>query len=169
MLPPSLAQLPAPTAEAEAISATLQSQIRAAIERAGGWLSFARFMELALYAPGLGYYSAGSTKLGEPGDFVTAPELSPLFARCLSRQVAQLISGGIRDVLELGAGSGALAAGLLRSLAALDCLPDRYFILDVSADLRARQQERLAAIVPELVDRVEWLEALPDSLRATVI
>ena len=120
MLPPSLAHLPQPSAEARQASKSLQSLIRAEIERGGGWLSFARFMDLALYAPGLGYYSAGSAKLGQAGDFVTAPELSPVFARCLSRQVAQLVEGGISDVLELGAGSGALAAGLLRALAALD-------------------------------------------------
>jgi SAM-dependent MidA family methyltransferase len=169
MLPPSLAHLPEPSAEARRISESLQSLIRAEIGSAGGWLSFARFMELALYAPGLGYYSAGSAKLGHAGDFVTAPELSPLFARCLSRQIAQLVDTGVRDVLELGAGSGALASGLLRALAALDRVPDRYYILDVSADLKARQQERLASEIPALLDRVEWLDALPASIRATVV
>jgi SAM-dependent MidA family methyltransferase len=169
MLPPSLAHLPQPSAEARQASKSLQSLIRAEIERAGGWLSFARFMDLALYAPGLGYYSAGSAKLGQAGDFVTAPELSPLFARCLSRQVAQLVETGISDVLELGAGSGALAAGLLCALAALDRVPERYCILDLSADLKARQQERIAAEVPELLDRVEWLDVLPGTLRATVV
>ena len=169
MLPPSLAHLPEPSAEARETSESLLSLIRTEIGQAGGWLSFERFMELALYAPGLGYYSAGSAKLGQAGDFVTAPELSPLFSRCLSRQVAQVVDAGVSDVLELGAGSGALAAGLLRALAALDRVPDRYCILDVSADLKARQKERLAAQVPELLDRVEWLDVLPGSLRATVI
>jgi SAM-dependent MidA family methyltransferase len=169
MLPCALAHLPAPSREALAASAALGALIRSEIERAGGWLSFARYMELALYAPGLGYYMAGSAKLGDAGDFVTAPELSPLFARCVARQVAQLIGPGVPDVLELGAGSGALAAGLLSELASVDRVPRRYFVLEVSADLRARQQARLATIAPHLRERVHWLDVLPDSLNATVI
>jgi SAM-dependent MidA family methyltransferase len=169
MLPSTLAHLPAPSREAQTASAALEAFIRAEIERAGGWLSFARYMELALYAAGLGYYSAGSAKLGEAGDFVTAPELSPLFARCLARQVAQLIGDGVMDVLELGAGSGALAAGLLTELARLDRVPRRYFVLEVSADLRARQHARLETMTPHVRERVHWLDVLPDGLSATVI
>lgn len=168
MLPPSLAHLPEPPADARAISESLEKLIRTEIGRSGGWISFARFMELALYAPGLGYYSAGNAKLGPAGDFVTAPELSPLFARCLSRQLAQLIDAGVPDILELGAGSGALAADLLQALAAAGRPPRRYFILEVSADLRARQQARLAA-VPGLLDRVEWLDTLPHGLHAAIL
>ena len=126
-------------------------------------------MELALYAPGLGYYMAGSTKLGAAGDFITAPELSPLFAQCLARQAAQLVGAGIPDILEVGAGSGALAAGLLETLAALDRLPRRYLILEVSAELRERQRERCARCAPELVERIEWIETLPERLSATVV
>ena len=169
MLPPSLAHLPAPSREAQAASAALETLIRTEIQQAGGWLSFARYMELALYAPGLGYYSAGSAKLGGAGDFVTAPDLSPLFARCLARQVSQLIAADVPDVLELGAGSGALAAGLLTELATLDRLPHRYLILEVSADLKARQRARLSTLAPHLFERVHWLDALPATLNATVL
>jgi len=126
-------------------------------------------MELALYAPGLGYYSAGSRKLGRDGDFVTAPEISSLFGRCLARQVAQLIELGFRDVLEIGAGSGALAADILRELAALDRMPDRYLILEVSADLRDRQGNRLAESARELAGKVSWLDTLPASFSGTMI
>ncbi len=169
MLPASLSHLPAPSPEAEAVSASLRAHIVAELEKSGGWLSFARFMELTLYTPGLGYYSAGSTKLGPAGDFVTAPELSPLFARCLARQIAQLREAGIPDVIELGAGSGALAGGLLEALAALDRLPERYLILEVSADLRARQRARLDALPPELLERVQWLEILPRDLEVVLV
>ena len=126
-------------------------------------------MELALYAPGLGYYSAGSTKLGAGGDFVTAPELSALFARSLARQVAQLIENGIPDIIELGAGSGALARDLLQTLAALKRLPERYLILELSADLRERQRHRIAEAVPDIIDRVLWLDTLPEKMDAVVI
>ena len=169
MLPRTLAHLPLPSADARAVSAALEAQLRTEIDKAGGWLSFARYMELALYCPGLGYYSAGSVKLGEAGDFVTAPELSPLFAGTLARQVSQSIGADVPDVLELGAGSGALAAGLLEALAELDRVPERYLILEVSAELRARQKARLGAIAPHLRERVQWLDALPDSLSATVL
>src|SRR3954467_2525030 len=113
-----MSDLPEPSADAREISAALTRSIAAAIEASGGWISFARYMELALYAPRLGYYSAGSAKLGTAGDFVTAPVLSPLFARCVARQIAQLIDCGIRDVIEVGPGTGALAADVLRALAA---------------------------------------------------
>src|SRR3954462_767005 len=130
MLPPYLAHFPAPPAEALALSTKLQQHIRASIAASGGWISFARFMELALYAPGLGYYSAGSTKLGPGGDFMTAPELSALFGRSLARQVAQVMESGVRDIIEVGAGTGALARDLLQTLAALKQPPERYLILE---------------------------------------
>jgi SAM-dependent MidA family methyltransferase len=161
--------LPPPSAAAMELSSRLQTLIREEIRAAGGWISFARYMELALYAPGLGYYSAGSHKLGAAGDFITAPELSPLFGRTLARQLAELLARDIPDIIELGAGSGALAATLLAELAMLDCLPQRYLILEVSADLRQRQQAHLAATVPQLADRVSWLDRLPDQLQAVVI
>lgn len=161
--------LPLPPPAALALSARLQTLIRGEIRSAGGWISFARYMELALYAPGLGYYSAGSHKLGAAGDFITAPELSPLFGRTLARQVAELLAQDIPDIVELGAGSGALAATLLAELATLKQLPQRYLILEVSADLRQRQQAHLAATVPQLADRVSWLDRLPEQLQAIVI
>ena len=161
--------LPLPPADALEVSAHLHTLIESEISAAGGWISFARYMALALYAPGLGYYSAGSRKLGPAGDFITAPELSPLFGRTLARQLAELIRQDLPDILELGAGSGALATVVLPELAALDCLPQRYLILEVSADLRQRQQARLAQAVPQLADRVHWLDALPERLSGTVI
>ncbi|QNM96449.1 class I SAM-dependent methyltransferase [Chitinimonas koreensis] len=156
-----MTSLPAPSAEQSAASRALVETVRAEIARAGGWLPFADYMRLALYAPGLGYYAGGSRKFGAAGDFVTAPELSPLFGRTLARPVAQVLAAVGGDVLEVGAGSGRLAADLLAELAALDRLPARYRILEVSAELAARQRETIAAALPQLVDRVEWLDALP--------
>jgi SAM-dependent MidA family methyltransferase len=120
-------------------------------------------MELALYAPGLGYYAAGSRKFGSEGDFVTAPEISPLFSRCLARQCAPVLEalGGGGDILEFGAGSGAMAVHVLRELAALERLPAHYFILEISPELAQRQRENLHAQVPELAGRVRWLDRLP--------
>jgi SAM-dependent MidA family methyltransferase len=169
MLPSHLAHLPAPPAEALDLSFQVQKHIRSAIEAAAGWISFARYMELALYAPGLGYYSAGSAKLGGAGDFVTAPEISPLFAQSLARQVAELIGLGIPDVIEVGAGNGTLAADLLQALSAIDRLPERYRILEVSADLQKRQRELIAQRVPHLLGRVQWLDVLPGSTQAVLI
>lgn len=165
-LPPHLAHLPPPSPEAAALSDALCAHIANDITAHGGWISFARYMELALYAPGLGYYAAGARKLGTAGDFITAPEMTPLFAQCLARQVAQL---ELPNVLELGAGSGALAAELLLELERLGCLPASYFILEVSADLRERQRERLASLPRALAQRVHWLDALPDDFVGVMV
>ncbi|MGH8296809.1 MAG: class I SAM-dependent methyltransferase, partial [Steroidobacteraceae bacterium] len=121
---------------------------------------FERFMELALYAPGLGYYSAGSVKLGPAGDFVTAPEISDLFSRCVARQCAQALGGG-GEILELGAGTGRMAAVILEALAAAGRLPGRYAILEVSADLAQRQRARLGNLPREIREKVVWLDRLP--------
>ncbi len=154
--------LPVPDAQELAHSEVLAELIRREIHDAGGHLDFARFMQLALYAPGLGYYSAGLTKFGACGDFVTAPELGALFARCLAHQCVPLMQElGNADVLEVGAGSGALAADLLRELECLEQLPRTYYILELSADLRQRQAQRLAQQVPHLAARVQWLDTLP--------
>ncbi|MEN8176446.1 MAG: SAM-dependent methyltransferase [Pseudomonadota bacterium] len=136
-----------------------------------GGLPFERFMEMALYAPGLGYYVAGTRKFGEGGDFVTAPEISPLFSRCLARQLAQVLAGVSGNaVLELGAGSGVMAADMLAELEVLGTLPDSYRILEVSPELRQRQARTLDRRVPHLADRVAWLDALPDRpLRGAVV
>jgi SAM-dependent MidA family methyltransferase len=133
-------------------------------EMSTGPIDFSRFMELALYAPGLGYYSAGKTKFGESGDFVTAPELGNVFARCLARQCAQVLdelNGG--DILEAGAGNGALAADILLELENLQQLPRHYYILELSADLRQRQHHRIAGIAPHLLERVRWLDDFPET------
>ncbi len=161
--------LPSPGPEAAQHSTRLCSLIRDEIAAQGGWISFARYMELALYAPGLGYYTAGAHKFGEAGDFVTAPELSPLFGRTLARQVAQIMAASAPYVLELGAGSGKLAADLLGELERLGSLPDGYAILEVSADLRARQQALLQERLPHLLGRVRWLDALPEELSGAVV
>jgi SAM-dependent MidA family methyltransferase len=155
--------LPALTAEEASHSAAVSGLIREQIAAAGGWLSFEHFMELALYAPGLGYYSAGSHKIGAGGDFVTAPEVSDLFSRCLARQCAAVLRGcGHGEILELGAGTGRMAAALLAALAESDALPERYAILEVSADLAARQRQRLGELPPALRSRVVWLTRLPE-------
>src|SRR3984893_9108715 len=130
---------------------------------AAGWLSFERFMDVALYAPGLGYYSAGAHKLGAGGDFTTAPEISRLFGACVARQCAEVLGAlGGGDILEIGAGSGRLAADILLRLESLGTLPDRYRILDLSADLRERQRRYLAECLPaHLAERVHWLDQPP--------
>src|SRR5690242_11487473 len=152
---------PALSPEEEAHSRAATALIRERVRAAGGWLSFEQFMELALYAPGLGYYSAGSVKLGIGGDFVTAPEVSDLFSRCVARQCAQALGGG-GEILELGAGTGRMAAVILATLAADGRLPARYAILEVSADLAERQRERLGGLPREIRERVVWLDRLPE-------
>lgn len=161
--------LPSPSPLEAAHAARVADLIRDEVEAAGGWLSFERFMELALYAPGLGYYSAGSAKLGADGDFVTAPEMSDLFSRCLARQCAEVLGQTGGEILELGAGTGRMAGVILTELAARDALPERYAILEVSADLAARQRAHLAVLPPALRARVEWLERLPGEPRSGVI
>ncbi len=152
--------MPALSAEEEAHSSAVSALIRERVAAAGGWIPFDRFMELALYAPGLGYYSAGSVKLGAGGDFVTAPEVSDLFSRCVAVQCAQVLADG-GQILELGAGTGRMAAVILESLAALGKLPAQYAILEVSADLAERQRQRLGALAREIRERVVWLDGLP--------
>ncbi len=156
------AALPPPAPEAQAFVAPLLAQIRQAIASAGGGIPFAEYMEMALYAPGLGYYSAGLRKFGAGGDFVTAPELSPLFGRCLARQCHQILAAlDSGQILEAGAGSGRMAAELLAELERLHTLPERYLILEVSAHLRQVQAETLGRRVPHLLPRVQWLDRLP--------
>jgi SAM-dependent MidA family methyltransferase len=162
--------LPALSADEERHSEAVAALIRTELAAAGGWLSFERFMELALYAPGLGYYSAGSWKLGSGGDFVTAPEVSELFGRCVAAQCAQVLRATGGQILELGAGTGALAAAILTALDAEGVLPERYAILEVSGDLAARQRARLERLAPHLRARVAWLEQLPQTpLRGVVL
>ncbi|CAB1370930.1 class I SAM-dependent methyltransferase [Denitratisoma oestradiolicum] len=162
-------QLPEPSADAQDASRALVELIAREIQAAGGWISFARYMELALYAPGLGYYAGGSRKFGEAGDFVTAPELTPLFGQALAVQVAQVLAASAPVVLEAGAGSGRLAADLLLALERMGQPPERYLILELSGELRARQQETLAAEAPHLLERVTWLDALPEGFSGCVV
>ncbi len=156
--------LPDLTPDEAAHSAALVQRIREVIEAEGGWIGFDRFMQLALYEPGLGYYSAGARKFGAAGDFVTAPEVAPVFSRCLALQCAEVIRelGPESRLLELGAGSGVMAAELLAELERQGALPAEYWILDLSADLRERQHATLQQHVPHLLPRVQWLDSLPD-------
>lgn len=168
--PQSLSDLPLPAPDALAHSRRVGTHISGAIAAAGGLLPFSRYMELALYAPGLGYYSAGARKFGAAGDFVTAPEVSALFSRCLARQCAEVIALLEKaSILELGAGSGVMAADLLQGLEKLGRLPEEYLILEVSADLRERQRALLAARLPSFLPRLRWLDALPETFTGVVL
>ncbi|NNF40915.1 MAG: SAM-dependent methyltransferase [Woeseiaceae bacterium] len=162
--------LPRPEPLSAEHSARVADFLRRQIAASGGSLSFAEFMQHALYAPGLGYYAAGATKFGPQGDFVTAPEVSPLFGRIVARQCAEILAGDSEGtILEYGAGSGRLARDLLRALAELDALPARYDILEVSADLQQRQADYLKSELPELVDRVTWLDGPPQHHRGVIL
>ena len=162
-------EFPQPGPDAVRHSTRVIAAIREAIEQAGGWISFEDYMDLALYAPGLGYYAAGAHKLGEAGDFITAPEVSSLFGRVLARQFGEVLEElGGGDILELGAGSGRLAVDVLRELETLESLPDHYRILEVSPDLRERQQERIEQELPHLVKRVQWLDMPPREHRGVI-
>jgi SAM-dependent MidA family methyltransferase len=157
-----MSSLPIPNADAQAHSQQLALLIQDKISQHGGWLSFADFMQMALYTPSLGYYSGGAKKFGVGGDFVTAPEISPLFAQAVANQVAQVLVETQGDVLELGAGSGKLAVDLLLSLQALNQLPSHYYILEVSAYLRQVQLETMQKNLPQaLFERIVWLDTLP--------
>jgi SAM-dependent MidA family methyltransferase len=167
------ASLPLPPADAQAASDTLTARIGESIDAAGGWIGFDRYMALALYAPGLGYYSGGSAKFGrdarDGSDFITAPELSPFFARTLARQLAPLLAQGLPRLLEFGAGTGRLAVDLLLGLEQEGQLPETYAIVELSGELRARQQATLAQRAPHLADRVTWLDTLPAAFEGVVV
>src|ERR1700676_2838021 len=170
--PPSgdRAEMPTPTHEALAHSARVVAHIGRMIATSGGWISFADYMGAVLYAPGLGYYVAGSRKFGSAGDFVTAPELTALFGEALAGQVeAVLAQLPGSSVIELGPGTGQLAADLLSALASGDALPERYCLLEVSPDLRERQREHLRDRVPDLLPRVEWIDVLPEHWRGALL
>ena len=169
LIPRTPGTLPLPTADALACSAALCSRIVAEIDAAGGWIGFDRFMDLALYTPGMGYYAGGAHKFGAAGDFLTAPELSEAFAQALGAQVAQLLALGAPQIIEVGAGSGQLAADLLLELDRRDRLPERYCILELSGELRARQQATLSTRVPQFLPRLCWLECLPEDFDGLVL
>jgi SAM-dependent MidA family methyltransferase len=155
--------LPVPSSDALAASHALQHLIAADIERNAGAISFARYMELALYAPGLGYYSGGSAKLGKDGDFTTAPELTPLFGAALARVAAAIIAQSAPRILEFGAGTGKLAFDILTEMAAMGVDVERYCIVELSGELRARQQDKLRDF-PQVV----WLDEFPDAFDGVV-
>jgi SAM-dependent MidA family methyltransferase len=159
-------RLPEPAPDALAHSQALSALIREQVRAGGGAIPFSRFMELALYAPGLGYYSAGARKFGAEGDFVTAPELGPVFARCVADAIAPVLqaAGADATVFELGGGSGAFAVDLLRRLDELEATPAAYWLLEPSADLRERQQQRVRDQLPApLAARCRWLDTLPEA------
>jgi SAM-dependent MidA family methyltransferase len=163
------AQLPSPSPEAKAHSERVIAHLAGEIESAGGWISFAEYMGEALYAPGLGYYAAGSRKFGPEGDFVTASELTPLFGRVLAAQLAQVLREAGGSIIELGPGSGRLAGDVLAALAAQSQLPERYLLLETSAELRERQRRHLAKAPAELRARVDWIDRLPERWRGAVV
>ena len=165
-----MAALPIPTTAQLEHGELLKTLIRQKIHDAGGWVSFADFMHLALYTPALGYYSGGAQKFGLAGDFVTAPEISPLFAQTIARQAMQVMHICDGDILEIGAGTGRLANELLLELQLLESLPQRYLILEVSDHLRHIQQEVIEKHLPiELQQRVVWLNDLPENFNGLML
>lgn len=166
---PQSAPLPEPAADARAASAALCRHLAERIVAAGGWIPFSEYMTQALYAPGLGYYSGGSQKFGAAGDFITAPEISPLFARTLAVTAREVMAQSSAHLLEVGAGSGVLALALLRALEQEGPLPERYAILELSGELRARQQHLLREQLPHLFDRLVWLDCLPEKFSGLVL
>ncbi|HEY9268722.1 MAG TPA: SAM-dependent methyltransferase [Methylotenera sp.] len=165
-----MSPLPIPNAEAQAHSQQLAALIQNRISQSQGWISFADFMQRALYEPQLGYYSGGAKKFGHGGDFVTAPEISPLFAQTLANQTAQVLADTQGGILELGAGTGKLALDLLLALQDMNQLPEQYCIMEVSAHLRRIQQEKLHKSLPaELLQRVVWLDHLPQNFVGIIV
>ncbi len=162
--------LPIPSADALQHSEKLQQQIRGEIKAQEGSISFRRYMEMALYEPGLGYYVAGKRKFGRGGDFVTAPEVSPLFSQCLANQCLQVLEQLDKgSILEFGAGSGKMAADVLLHLETKGWLPERYYILDLSPELKALQLTTLEARCPHLLHHVQWLSVLPEDFSGVIV
>lgn len=166
----SLDLLPPPALSALEISQQLQHMITSEISR-NGPISFARYMELALYTPGYGYYSNAAEKFGAQGDFITAPEISSLFGECIAAQIAEVLQNLSTEhaILECGAGTGRLAADVLQALNKLNCPPQHYYILELSANLRQRQQHYLQNTLPDLYDRITWLDQLPQQFSGVII
>ena len=166
----TISDLPHPSATALKRSKALTEYIRQVMNNHSGLLSFDHFMAFALYHPEFGYYNAPEFTLGKNGDFTTAPEISPLFAKCLARQCAQILPLlPVKNVLEIGAGLGTLACGLLQALAQTDCLPEHYYIVETSLNLRAKQRAFLQTQLPDLFARVRWLDAIPAEFIGVII
>jgi SAM-dependent MidA family methyltransferase len=161
--------MPVPDSDATAASQALTARIAAEITAQGGWIPFASYMQLALYEPGLGYYTGGATKFGPAGDFITAPSLGPLFAQTIARQVAELIQHSAPHILEFGAGGGELAGELLAELARLGCAIDGYSILEPGAELRDRQRATIARLAPGHAEKAAWLDHLPEHFHGVML
>lgn len=165
--------LPEPDEEAKNRSQLVKQSIRSACNDADGWIPFSQFMDIALYAPAIGYYTGGLQKFGAKGDFITAPEVSPLFGQCLASQIAEILqnfknsSNGNNAILEFGAGSGLLAVDILLALEKLGVLPDEYLILELSAELQSRQQQRIKSDAEHLYGRVKWLSEFPADIKTS--
>lgn len=169
-----MSSLPTPSAESHSHSQHLSRLVQQKISESGGWINFAEYMQMALYTPNLGYYSGGSQKFGNlkngGGDFITAPEMTPLFAQTLARQASQVLQESQGNILELGAGTGRLAADMLEALYELERLPEQYYILEVSGHLRSVQEKNLLAKLPaKLYEKVIWLEKLPDQFIGLIL
>ncbi|MDR2017191.1 MAG: SAM-dependent methyltransferase, partial [Burkholderiales bacterium] len=160
--------LPEPDAFARAHSEKVTAHVRKLLDAGGGWLSLHDYMQAVLYAPGLGYYMAGTQKFGSDGDFITASELTPLYAQTWATPISVAMQRGAPSILELGGGSGIFAAQLLQRLEAMGCLPERYAILELSPTLRERQRQTLRDKIPDLVSRIEWPDALPKTFQGVV-
>ena len=161
-------ELPVPDEISQHHSEKLIALIKSEIEKNEGAISFQRYMELVLYAPGLGYYAAGSAKLGEEGDFITAPEISVLFSQTLANAILPALENE-QIILEVGAGRGHMAADILVYLKQKNKLPKEYWILELSADLRERQKQTIAEIIPDFLENVKWLDELPDTFSGVVL
>ena len=161
--------LPVPDADALQVSDALQARIRSLVQTAGGWIGFDHFMQAALYEPALGYYVAGARRFGSGGDFVTAPELTPLFGHCLASASLEWLAQLAPVVTEFGAGTGQLAAQMLNALERLGSPPEQYRIIEVSPALREQQRHTLELMCPGMVRRVQWLDALPPRLDGLIL
>ncbi len=161
--------LPIPDTNAQKSSDQLQARLRARVQSAGGWVGFDVFMNGALYEPELGYYTGGARRFGPDGDFVTAPELTPLFGHCVAQAVQPWLQSTESSIIEFGAGTGQLAAQVLNALDRIDSAPEQYLIVELSAPLRAQQQHSLQLLAPGLADRVRWLDKLPAQIEGVVL
>ena len=158
--------LPLPSPAAQQSSANLQTLLAEEIKKHGNWIPFSRFMELVLYAPQYGYYTGGSHKIGNNGDFITAPTLTPLFARTLARQLQELLPQTAGNIYEFGAGTGQLAADLLNNLS--DGI-NRYYIIEISPELAARQKDLIQTLAPQAAQKIIHLSALPETFDGIII
>ncbi|WP_308032611.1 class I SAM-dependent methyltransferase [Neisseria cinerea] len=158
--------LPLPSPAAQQSSANLQTLLAEEIRKHGNWIPFSRFMELVLYAPQYGYYTGGSHKIGNNGDFITAPTLTPLFARTLARQLQELLPQTAGNIYEFGAGTGQLTADLLNNLS--DSI-NRYYIIEISPELAARQKDLIRTLAPQAAQKIVHLSALPETFDGIII